>query len=144
MFERLMEEKPKIDFSALSENEQVLYLYSEGGGDAEICKALQISKEEFDEKHKSDSHFRKLISFGRTLALAFWEELIRELAQAKRKGEINAIKLIMQNRYGWSEKSTTENKGAFSIENMTKDQVEQELRKFAPTIANIMEQKQKH
>ena len=61
-----------MDFNELDEKRRILFLYSEGAGDAEICKAFNISKEDFDERSKNDAVFRKLISFGRTIALAWW------------------------------------------------------------------------
>ena len=43
-----------MDFNELDEKRRILFLYSEGAGDAEICKALNISKEDFDERSKND------------------------------------------------------------------------------------------
>ena len=109
---------------------------------AEICKALNISKEDFDERSKNDAVFRKLISFGRTIALAWWEEKLRKVSFGEEKGNPAVIKLVMQNRYGWTERSETDNKSLFHVDGMTLDEAKQELRKLAPTLSNILEDKQ--
>ena len=48
----------------------------------------------------------------------------------------------MQNRYGWTERSETDNKSLFHVDGMTLDEAKQELRKLAPTLSNILEDKQ--
>ena len=75
-----------MDFNELDEKRRILFLYSEGAGDAEICKAHNISKEDFDERSKNDAVFRKLISFGRTIALAWGEEKLRKVSFGEEKG----------------------------------------------------------
>ena len=131
-----------MDFNELDEKRRILFLYGEGAGDAEICKALNISKEDFDERSKNDAVFRKLISFGRTIALAWWEEKLRKVSFGEEKGNPAVIKLVMQNRYGWTERSETDNKSLFHVDGMTLDEAKQELRKLAPTLSNILEDKQ--
>lgn len=131
-----------MDFNKLDEKRRILFLYSEGAGDAEICKALNISKEDFDERSKNDAVFRKLISFGRTIALAWWEEKLRKVSFGEEKGNPAVIKLVMQNRYGWTERSETDNKSLFHVDGMTLDEAKQELRKLAPTLSSILEDKQ--
>lgn len=137
-----MEDKKK-DFSALSDQEKILYLYSDGAGDPEICRAMELTKEEFDKQCNSDKTFNRLVNFGRTIALAWWEEKLRAVAFGREKGDAQVIKLIMQNRYGWMEKNQTDNKGQLLLDGMTKDQLEQELRKVMPTLQTILDQKGK-
>ena len=84
-----------MDFNELDEKRRILFLYSEGAGDAEICKALNISKEDFDERSKNNAVFRKLISFGRTIALAWWEEKLRKVSFGEEKGNPAVIKLVI-------------------------------------------------
>lgn len=130
------------DFDRLNENEKVLYLYSEGAGDAEICRGIELSKEDFDQRFKSDPKFAKLVSFGRTIALAWWEEKLREISIGKQPGNAAVIKMIMQNRYGWSDKSETDSKSALTVEAMTLDEAKQKLREIAPALTKIIEEKQ--
>src|SRR5690348_4144497 len=66
-------EKEK-SFDELSEDEKILHTYVQGNFDSSVCKAIQISKEEFDQRLKDDSHFQRVVSFGRTLCQAWWEE----------------------------------------------------------------------
>ena len=102
---------------------------------------MNISKEDFDERSKNDAVFRKLISFGRTIAHG-WEEKLRKVSFVRKKGNPLLSSLVMQNRYGWTERSETDNKSLFHVDGMTLDEAKQELRKLAPTLSNILEDKQ--
>lgn len=128
-------------FDRLGENEKILYLYNEGASDPEICEAIELAKEDFDQRCKTDHKFAKLISFGRTIALAWWQRNLRDVAMGKKPGNAAVIKMIMQNCYGWSDKSETDNKSLMSVEGMTLDEAKQELRKISPMLNKILEEK---
>lgn len=132
----------KIDFSTRESREKLLHFYSEGCSDAEVSAEFQISKEQFDKFHKEDEIFRLLVSFGRTLALACWERLLRETAKGG-KGNVQAIKMIMQNRYGWTDKSETSAIDHLNVEGMTRDEALQKLRDLQPRVVELIQNKAK-
>lgn len=132
-----------IDFDSLSEDEKILFTYNEGKFDSSVCKAIQISKEEFDERLKNDDHFRRVISFGRTLCQAKWEESYTRAMQGEVFKSATMINFAMKNMFGWAEKTETTNNDIWNIEGLTRDEALQKLRELGPNIINLMEARQK-
>lgn len=133
----------EIEFESLSEDEKILFSYRDGKFDAGVCAAIEITKEEFDERFKDDDRFRRLISFGRTLCQAVWEEAYNE---ARKGGNFKAATMInfaMKNMFGWAEKTETTNNDILNIEGMTRDEALQKLRELGPNIIDILEAKKK-
>jgi len=132
-----------IDLKSTDQKEKLLCLYALGYGDPQVCKELEISKEQFDKRCREDEKFRFLVSFGRTLALAWWEDLLQKTSQGIGKGNVQAIKMIMQNRYGWTDKSETNSIDQLNVEGMTRDEALQKLRDLQPRVVELIENKQR-
>lgn len=133
-----------VDFSLLSEPEKILLTYNDGKFDASVCKAIEISKEEFDERFKADDKFQRLISYGRTLCQSWWEDKYRQAAQGDgTKLNASMINFAMKNFFGWAEKSETTNTDYMNIDGMTRDEATQKLRELGPNIIEILSAKGK-
>lgn len=151
------------DFSELSDIEILLHTYNGGGSDSKVCKELQITKEDFDERYKTDLTFQAAVDYGRVLELSWFEEacqfgvgmmpakdpfnkfIIEEGKVRYKEVKLQAplIALTMKNRFGWAEKAETTNKDIFGVEGLTKEEAEQQLRDLGVNITDIMEAKKK-
>lgn len=135
--------KPQpVDFKDLSEPEQVLLTYNDGYGDHAVCRAIQVSKEEFDQRCKDDSAFARLVSYGRTLCEAWWQDRFRDAALGGKIPASSMVNLYMKNVFGWAEKSETDNRDIFGIEGLTRDEAAAKLRELGPNIISLMEMKE--
>ena len=135
--------KPKEKtWDELSEPEKILSLYNDGYTDSAVCRGLEMSKEEFDERYKKDDDFKRWISFGRTLCQAWWEDKYRDSANG---AKLNApmVNFAMKNLFGWAEKSETTNRDLFDVEGMSRDEAMQKLRELGPKVAEIIEMRPK-
>jgi len=130
------------DFNDLSEPEMILYLYKNGWTDSQVCGDLQMTKEEFDERFKTDTEFARWISYGRMLCRAWWENKYRDSAEG---AKLNApmVNFAMKNLFGWAEKSETTNTDIAQIGDMSRDEAMQKLRELGPKIADIIEMRPK-
>lgn len=135
--------KPKeIAFDDLSEDEKVLSTYMDGGFDSAVCKAIEVSKEEFDDRCKADLHFKRVVSYGRTLCQAWWESKYRDSANG---AKLNApmVNFAMKNFFGWAEKSEVTSNDLAQIEGMSRDEAIQKIRSLMPGVTSILEGKKK-
>ncbi len=82
--------------------------YEAGADDVEVCASLRLTEKEFDKRYKEDDLFQRLVQIGRLHAKAFWYKQARLNLHDKNFRDVLYIK-VMQNRYGWSEKSETKN-----------------------------------
>jgi len=126
------------DFNDLSEPEMILYLYKNGWTDSQVCGDLQMTKEEFDERFKTDTEFARWISYGRMLCRAWWENKYRDSAEGVK---LNApmVNFAMKNLFGWAEKSEMALDDLRLIEGLSRDEAEQKLREMGPRIADIID-----
>lgn len=131
-----------VDFEALSEPGKILHLYENGYTDAAVCRGLEMSKEEFDERYKDSEEFKRWISYGRTLCQAWWEDKYRDSAEG---AKLNApmVNFAMKNLFGWAEKSETTTTELSQIADMSRDEAMQKLRELGPKVADILEMKAK-
>jgi hypothetical protein len=129
------------DFDSLSEPEKILHTYSEGRFDSAVCRVIEISKEEFDERCKEDAGFKRLISFGRTLCRAWWEDRYQAAAAGEKIASAAMVNLAMKNMFGWAEKSETENKDLLNIEGLSREETMQKIRDLGPNILELVKGK---
>lgn len=134
----------EVQFDDLSEELKILYTYKDGQFDAAVCRAIELSKEEFDARCKEDHGFKRLISFGRTLCQAWWEDKYREAANGNGKINASMVNFAMKNVFGWAEKTETTNSDLLAIEGMSRDEAMQKLRELGPNIINLLEAKNKN
>lgn len=132
-----------VAFDHLSEPEKILKTYMDGGFDSAVCRAIEVSKEEFDERYANDGAFRRLISFGRTICQAWWEDKYREAARGNGKLNASMLNFAMKNFFGWAEKSETTNNDILNIEGLSRDEVMQKLRTLGPNIIDLIDVKQR-
>lgn len=78
----------------------LMRVYSEGGTDIEVCKALRMSKKSFDKREKDDASFAQLVEHGR-LEKAWWLEVGRKAAKNGAPANASTFwSMWMKNRYG--------------------------------------------
>lgn len=124
--------------------EVALANYKEGASDTEVTVALQIPYREFLNCMDTDTEFRQIVEMGRDLAKAFWYEVGRKNVK-NNKFNTTLWYANMKNRYGWSDKVTTDS--AKPVKELSDDQLEQELNsrlsKIADKAPNVVKLKAK-
>ena len=133
----------EVDFDDLPLGERVLLLYSEGKTDSVVCAEMQISKEEFDQHIKEDEGFARIVSYGRTLCQAWWEDKYRLAARGEKNPNGAMVNFAMKNLFGWAEKTETTNSDLLSIEGMSRDEALEQIRKILPSITDIAEARER-
>lgn len=133
----------EVPFDELPEEEQILLTYADGKFDAGVCAAVNLTKEEFDERMKKDDVFKRLISFGRMVCQAKWEDAYNEARKGNGKLNASMINFAMKNMFGWAEKTETTNSDLLAIEGLTRDEALTEIRRLLPGITDIAEARAK-
>jgi hypothetical protein len=88
--------------------ETLVQCYREGYSDAEVAAALNITVKEFYKQTAENPSFAKLVEFGRTLSLAFWEGEARKNIRNK-TFNTPLYNFYMKNKHGWADKIETTN-----------------------------------
>lgn len=93
-------------------SKQLVDLYSAGCSDAEVAAELKVTIKEYYKTISDNAKFAKLVEYGRTLSLAFWEGQARKnLGNKQFNSPLYAF--YMKNKFGWADKTesvtTTEN-----------------------------------
>lgn len=116
---------------------EMIELYEAGASDVEVCAHLRLTEKEFDKRYKEDDLFQRLVQIGRLHAKAFWYKAGR-LALHDRSFRDNLYIKIMQNRYGWSDKSeSTERKPEDQMsEDDLKAEIDSLMKRFAKKYEN--------
>lgn len=133
----------EIPFDQMTESAQILHLYNDGKFDSGVCAGVGISKDTFNRRIDEDEQFKELISFGRTLCQAQWEEAFNI---ARKGGKIPAATMVnfaMKNMFGWAEKTETTNSDLLQIEGLTREEAMEKIQKLLPSIVNIAEAREK-
>lgn len=82
--------------------------YKQGYSDAEVAAAMNITIRAFHQQLADNPTFARLVEYGRTLSLAFWESLPRKNVNNKSfNGPVYAF--YMKNKFGWADKVETTN-----------------------------------
>jgi hypothetical protein len=121
--------------------EKMLALYSEGAGDSEVAKALNMTVAMFDKLYQAFPIFEEIVAKGRSDARAWFEKLGRQ-GLHKANGELNfpVWHSYMKNRYGWKDKmedgDTTHKSAAVMDENELNQKLAEKIKKSLPMIAS--------
>ncbi len=103
---------------------ELIELYEGGASDVEVASALRLTEKEFDKRYKDDDLFQRLVQIGRLHAKAFWYKQARLGLRDRSFNTVLYIK-VMQNRYGWSDK--TENTERKPADQMSEDELKGEI-----------------
>ncbi len=87
---------------------ELIEYYRNGYSDAEVAAAMNISMRQFNTMLADNPTFSKLVEFGRTLALAWWEGQARKNLGNKQFNTPLWV-FTMKNKYGWADKVETTN-----------------------------------
>ena len=109
----------------------MLNLYQEGASDAEVMKELNITRSKFLQLMGDTitSNFMEVVDHGRTLARAWWERQGRTNLMT-RGFQTGLWSWNMQNRYGWSQKSTEHSLTDAEVQNADDDEIDRKLREL--------------
>lgn len=110
---------------------EVIALYREGAGDAEVAAELNVTIKEYYKQLNENSAFSQLVDFGRTLSQAWWEKQARMHVKNK---QFNSplYSFYMKNKYGWADKTENINvndNGSQDLDALTSDLMK-EVAKF--------------
>jgi len=82
----------------------ILNMMEEGAGEKEVMVAvLGKSYRAWKRLQANDEEFRRIVSFGKVLAQAWWEKQARENLQS-RYFQTGLWSMNMKNRFGWTDK----------------------------------------
>jgi hypothetical protein len=112
-------------------------LYTEGAADAEVCKAVRMSYEDFEKRCQNDGAFAQLVDYGRLAAKAWWLELGRKAAAGQNKAQFNFWYAVMKNRYGWSDKMEV-GEGEKPITQMSQDEIIMAITRKKDALAKLL------
>lgn len=85
---------------------ELVNLYSEGYSDAEVAAHMKITVREYYQQINENAVFGKLVEYGRTLALAWWEGQARQNVGNKAFNTPLWV-FTMKNKYGWADRVET-------------------------------------
>lgn len=111
--------------------EQLIELYKQGYSDSEVAAEMKITVKEYYTQINENAVFAKLVEFGRTLSMAFWEGQARKNLTNKSFNS-SLYSFYMKNKYGWAEKveSKSENENLNTDLDGLRTQVQSEVAKF--------------
>lgn len=84
----------------------IINYYSDGYSDAEVAAAMKITVREYYAQINDNVVFGKLVEYGRTLSLAWWESQAR-LNIGNKQFNTPLWVFTMKNKYGWADKVET-------------------------------------
>lgn len=113
--------------------EDLLQCYSVGMADSEVQRELGLTSKEFDKLYRGDMEFETLVDHGRTLCKAWWYTQGR-LNLSNRSFQHPLWYAHMKNRFGWSDKTESIQKDGKSIEDMSEDELQDNLKQLMPAM----------
>lgn len=101
-----MATKPTAQTDGKSWAKELIEYYKEGYSDAEVAAAMNITVREYYAQINENAVFGKLVEYGRTLSLAWWESQARKNINNKQFNTPLWV-FTMKNKYGWADKVET-------------------------------------
>lgn len=133
----------EIPFDQMTQAAQIIYLYADGKFDSGVCAELQMTKEEFQQRIDDDPAFKRLVSFGRTVCQAVWEEAYNVARKGGKMPAATMVNFAMKNMFGWAEKTETTNNDMLAIDGLSQPEALDKIRKLLPSIIDIAEAREK-
>lgn len=110
---------------------KVIELYTQGYSDAEVAAEMKITIREYHKQITDNPTFGKLVEFGRTLSLAWWEGQARKNISNK---SFNTPLWVfnMKNKFGWADRTEvkTENENLNTDLDGLRTRVSSEVERF--------------
>ena len=97
---------PSVVASGRSWAKEIVELYAQGYSDAEVAAHMKITVREYHQQINDNAVFSKLVEYGRTLALAWWESQAR-LNVGNKAFNTPLWVFTMKNKYGWADRVET-------------------------------------
>lgn len=107
--------------------EAALAEYEKGASDAEVISVLRITRTKFNNLLSEDNYFMEVVEFGRDLAKAFWYKQARDNLKNK-NFQTSLWYHVMKNRFGWSDKITTQD--MTPVQEKSDDEIREEVEKL--------------
>lgn len=115
-------------------------LYSEGAGDPEIARALNLTMKRFDKLIEDVPAFAEFVEMGRTLSMAWWYEQGRKGITAD-KFNSPLYSLNMKNRFGWADRvdNTATSNGTPINADQARSDVAKAIKKLAKVYPELLD-----
>lgn len=110
-------------------------LYASGYSDVEVMAELGITKEKFFDLYQTNTQFRGFIDMGRVLSEAWWHKQIRTSVK-DRDIQTALVKMVMSNRFGWTDKVRNENADV-PVENLSMDDLITKVNSYMEEFARV-------
>lgn len=85
---------------------ELIEFYRQGYSDAEVAAEMKITVKEYYSQIAENQTFAKLVEFGRTLSLAYWEKQAR-LNINNKQFNTPLWAFYMKNKHNWADKMDT-------------------------------------
>lgn len=120
---------------------KLIELYSQGYSDAEVAAEMKITIKEYYKQISENPTFSKLVEFGRTLSMAWWEGQARKNLSNK---SFNTPLWVfnMKNKFGWADRTEvkTENENINTdldgLRTRVSNEVERFIKKYTPELTD--------
>lgn len=121
--------------------EKILEFYSEGMSDYEVMTELKLHYSTFT-RLMSDPTFAEVVQFGRQASRAWWERAGRINLSNK---DFNAMlwKTNVQNRLGWSDKTTSHESDSGFEKALSGDELDQEIERRLRSVRSVRKEEVK-
>jgi AraC-like DNA-binding protein len=113
--------------------QQIIDLYSEGYTDIEVCRAMGITRRQFEKMVATNPHFRDIVERGRDYAEA-WNLEQSRLNLNNRDFSVPLFNARMQNLFNWSQKTDQNTKSLNINESVTREELIERLRSHIPEL----------
>jgi hypothetical protein len=117
---------------------EMLEAYARGMADVEVCRELGVTRKEFDKLYRNDIEFETLVDHGRGLSMAWWYTVGRENL-TNRSFQHPLWYAHMKNRMGWSDKTENIMKDGKSVEDMSEDELRDNLVTLMPSMVKMLQ-----
>lgn len=120
---------------------ELIELYKEGCSDAEVAATMKITIKEYYTQIAENQTFAKLVEYGRTLSLAFWEGQARKNIGNK-QFNTPLWAFYMKNKHGWADKMDTTSQAEVSTTDLdslrekVSKQVARHIERYTPELTD--------
>lgn len=136
-----MTKSPEVVASGKNWATELIELYEQGCSDAEVAARMKITIKEYYAQIADNQTFAKLVEFGRTLSLAFWEKQAR-LNIGNKQFNTPLWAFYMKNKHGWADKIDTTSQADItttdldSLREKVNKQVAKHIERYTPELTD--------
>lgn len=113
--------------------QQIIDLYSEGYTDIEVCKAMGVTRRQFEKMVATNHHFREIVERGRDYAEA-WNLEQSRINLNNKDFSVPLFNARMQNLFNWSQKTDQTSKALNLNAGVTREELIERLKTHLPEL----------